>query len=124
MTIDDVVRSFVTPATLVVAGAPAWVFVPDRLANAVAPAAGVAGLVFWALVTSGRKVNAASGATARSASSSVSRRSCLYLLLDFDGVRSGARQKTSWLAAFGLTLSLVWIYLEMLRYLPRLYSRG
>lgn len=128
MTIDDVVRSFVTPATLVVAGALAWVFVPDRLANAVALAAGVAGLIFWALVTSGRKVNAASGATARSASSSVSRRSCLYLLLDFgwieDGVRSGARQKTSWLAAFGLTLSLIWIYLEMLRFLPRFDSRG
>ncbi|MCZ4095804.1 hypothetical protein G3I60_09210 [Streptomyces sp. SID13666] len=42
-----------------------------------------------------------------------------FLSLDFkqieDGVRYGAPQNESWLAAFGLTLSLVWIYLEMLR---------
>ena len=52
---------------------------------------------------------------------------CLYLLLDFssieDGVRSGAPEKASWLAAFGLTLSLVWIYLELLRFLSYFYSR-
>ncbi len=52
---------------------------------------------------------------------------CLYLLLDFDaietGVRTGAPPKTAWLAAFGLTLTLVWIYLEMLRFLSRFYSR-
>jgi uncharacterized YccA/Bax inhibitor family protein len=53
---------------------------------------------------------------------------CLYLLLDFgaieEGVRTGAPQQASWLAAFGLTLSLVWIYLEMLRFLARFYSRN
>ncbi|MCZ4122894.1 Bax inhibitor-1/YccA family membrane protein [Streptomyces sp. H39-S7] len=42
-----------------------------------------------------------------------------FLSLDFkqieDGLRYGAPQNESWLAAFGLTLSLVWIYLEMLR---------
>jgi uncharacterized YccA/Bax inhibitor family protein len=42
-----------------------------------------------------------------------------FLSLDFkqieDGVRYGAPRGESWLAAFGLTLSLVWIYLEMLR---------
>ncbi|WP_269855758.1 Bax inhibitor-1/YccA family protein [Streptomyces sp. RPT161] len=42
-----------------------------------------------------------------------------FLSLDFkqveDGIRHGAPQRESWLAAFGLTLSLVWIYLEMLR---------
>lgn len=42
-----------------------------------------------------------------------------FLSLDFkqveDGIRYGAPQNESWLAAFGLTLSLVWIYLEMLR---------
>ncbi len=42
-----------------------------------------------------------------------------FLSLDFrhieDGIRQGAPQRESWLAAFGLTLSLVWIYLEMLR---------
>ncbi|MEV4614443.1 Bax inhibitor-1/YccA family protein [Kitasatospora sp. NPDC049258] len=42
-----------------------------------------------------------------------------FLALDFAeieaGIRGGAPQRESWRAAFGLTLSLVWIYLEMLR---------
>jgi uncharacterized YccA/Bax inhibitor family protein len=42
-----------------------------------------------------------------------------FLSLDFkqieDGIRYGAPGNESWLAAFGLTISLVWIYLEMLR---------
>jgi uncharacterized YccA/Bax inhibitor family protein len=219
MTIDDVVvRSFLTLGTLVVAGALAWVFVPDRIANAVALVAVVVGLIFWAIVTFGRKVNAALvlgfaasygvavgvishayndvyngvvlqavigtalafGAMLTVYSLRIIRVTpkfarfaiaaglalfglmilnllvsifhvggigirgngplgilfsvaailvgCLYLLLDFgsieDGVRSGAPQETSWLAAFGLTVSLVWIYLEMLRFLSRFYSRN
>lgn len=46
---------------------------------------------------------------------------CFFLLLDFDsveqGVRTGAPEKYSWLMAFGLTVTLVWIYLEILRLL-------
>ncbi|MER5808552.1 Bax inhibitor-1/YccA family protein [Streptomyces sp. NPDC002033] len=42
-----------------------------------------------------------------------------FLALDFkqveDGVNYGAPREESWLAAFGLTLTLVWIYLELLR---------
>ncbi|MCA6093626.1 Bax inhibitor-1/YccA family protein [Streptomyces sp. SCA3-4] len=42
-----------------------------------------------------------------------------YLALDFkqieDGIQYGAPREESWLAAFGLTLSLVWIYTEILR---------
>lgn len=42
-----------------------------------------------------------------------------FLSLDFasieEAIRGGAPQRESWRAAFGLTLSLVWIYLEMLR---------
>ncbi|MEO3976348.1 Bax inhibitor-1/YccA family protein [Streptomyces sp. CAU 1734] len=44
-----------------------------------------------------------------------------FLALDFkqveDGLTYGAPREESWLAAFGLTLTLVWIYLEMLRVL-------
>jgi uncharacterized YccA/Bax inhibitor family protein len=44
-----------------------------------------------------------------------------FLALDFkqveDGVAYGAPREESWLAAFGLTLTLVWIYLEVLRLL-------
>ncbi|BCL28346.1 Bax inhibitor-1/YccA family protein [Streptomyces aurantiacus] len=42
-----------------------------------------------------------------------------FLTLDFkqieDGIAYGAPRDEAWLAAFGLTMSLVWIYLEMLR---------
>ncbi|MEV7284176.1 Bax inhibitor-1/YccA family protein [Streptomyces sp. NPDC093252] len=42
-----------------------------------------------------------------------------FLTLDFkqieDGIAYGAPRKEAWLAAFGLTMTLVWIYIEMLR---------
>lgn len=42
-----------------------------------------------------------------------------FLTLDFkqieDGVAYGAPREEAWLAAFGLTMTLVWIYVEMLR---------
>lgn len=51
---------------------------------------------------------------------------CLFLMLDFDmierGIQAGAPERESWLAAFGLTVTLVWIYLETLRLLS--YLRG
>ncbi|MGA5100675.1 Bax inhibitor-1/YccA family protein [Streptomyces lavendulocolor] len=44
-----------------------------------------------------------------------------FLALDFkqveDGIAYGAPREESWLAAFGLTMTLVWIYLEFLRLL-------
>ena len=43
------------------------------------------------------------------------------LILDFDyienGVRNGLPEKESWRAAFGLMVTLVWLYLEILRLL-------
>jgi uncharacterized YccA/Bax inhibitor family protein len=43
------------------------------------------------------------------------------LIVDFtsisEGVRQGAPQKYSWTAAFGLTVTLVWLYVEILRVL-------
>ncbi|MEU5810911.1 Bax inhibitor-1/YccA family protein [Streptomyces sp. NPDC004244] len=42
-----------------------------------------------------------------------------FLALDFkqveDGVTYGAPREEAWMAAFGLTMTLVWIYLELLR---------
>ncbi|MFD0276504.1 Bax inhibitor-1/YccA family protein [Kitasatospora sp. NPDC127111] len=47
-----------------------------------------------------------------------------YLTLDFNeierAIAQGAPQKEAWRAAFGLTLSLVWIYIEMLRLIASL----
>jgi len=43
----------------------------------------------------------------------------LFLVLDFDqietGIRNGAPQRYAWLAGFGLVVTLVWLYLEILR---------
>jgi len=43
----------------------------------------------------------------------------LFLVLDFDyieqGIRNGVPQKFAWLAGFGLVVTLVWLYLEILR---------
>ena len=42
-----------------------------------------------------------------------------FLIMDFDfaeqGVRNGLPERYSWLAAFGLVVTLVWLYIEMLR---------
>lgn len=44
-----------------------------------------------------------------------------FLILDFDfidrAIRNGAPARTAWLAGFGLMVTLVWIYLEILRLL-------
>ncbi|MFI6350543.1 Bax inhibitor-1/YccA family protein [Streptomyces sp. NPDC050560] len=49
-----------------------------------------------------------------------------FLALDFKqietGIAYGAPRQESWLAAFGLTLTLVWIYLEFLRLIAILQS--
>ena len=41
------------------------------------------------------------------------------LILDFDfaeqGVKNGIPERYSWIAAFGLVVTLVWLYIEMLR---------
>ena len=46
----------------------------------------------------------------------------MCLVQDFDlverGIRNGADQKFAWYCAFGLTVTLVWLYLEILRLLP------
>ncbi len=51
----------------------------------------------------------------------------LNLVLDFDfierGAESGAPKYMEWYAAFGLLVTLVWLYLEILRLLSKLQSR-
>jgi uncharacterized YccA/Bax inhibitor family protein len=52
----------------------------------------------------------------------------LNLVLDFDfierGVAHGAPKVMEWYAAFGLLVTLVWLYLEMLRLLGKLQGRS
>lgn len=51
----------------------------------------------------------------------------LNLILDFDfidkGVKAGAPKHMEWFAAFGLIVTLVWLYLEILKLLARLSGR-
>ena len=51
----------------------------------------------------------------------------LNLILDFDfietGVAGGAPKYMEWYGAFGLMLTLVWLYLEILRLLMKLNDR-
>jgi uncharacterized YccA/Bax inhibitor family protein len=52
----------------------------------------------------------------------------LNLVLDFDFIEQGAEQGApkymEWYAAFGLVVTLVWLYLEILRLLSKLQSRN
>ena len=51
----------------------------------------------------------------------------LNLILDFDfienGVRAGAPKYMEWYGAFGLMVTLIWLYLEILRLLSKLRRR-
>ena len=51
----------------------------------------------------------------------------LNLVLDFDfienGVEHGAPKYMEWYGAFGLMVTLVWLYIEILRLLSKLNSR-
>ena len=51
----------------------------------------------------------------------------LNLLLDFDmiekGVEMGAPKYMEWYGAFGLLVTIVWLYLEILRLLAKLNKR-
>lgn len=51
----------------------------------------------------------------------------LNLILDFDlienSVNSGAPKYMEWYGAFGLLVTLVWLYLEMLRLFSKLKGR-
>lgn len=51
----------------------------------------------------------------------------LNLVLDFDFIESGAEQGApkymEWYGAFGLTVTLVWLYLEIVRLLAKIFAR-
>ena len=52
----------------------------------------------------------------------------MNLVMDFDmiekGIRNGADQKFAWYASFGLMVTLIWLYIEILRLLSYLSSRN
>ncbi len=52
----------------------------------------------------------------------------LNLVLDFDFIETGVEQNApkymEWYAAFGLMVTLIWLYIEFLRLLSKLQSRN
>jgi len=50
----------------------------------------------------------------------------LFLILDFamieNGVKYGAPKNMEWYGAFGLVLTLVWLYMEMLKLIAKLHD--
>ena len=52
----------------------------------------------------------------------------LNLVLDFDFIEnateSGTPKYMEWYGAFGLLVTLVWLYIEILRLLSKIYSRN
>ena len=52
----------------------------------------------------------------------------LNLVLDFDlierGVAAGAPKYMEWYGAFGLMVTLIWLYIEMIRLLSKFRSRN
>ena len=52
----------------------------------------------------------------------------LNLVLDFDfierGVQAGAPKYMEWYGAFGILVTLVWLYLEILNLLAKMRSRN
>ena len=51
----------------------------------------------------------------------------LFLIIDFgvieNGVKYGAPKNMEWYGAFGLVITLIWLYIEMLKLLAKLNSR-
>jgi len=52
----------------------------------------------------------------------------LSLILDFDFIEKGVMQQLpknyEWMGAFGLLVTLIWLYMEMLRLLSKISSRN
>jgi uncharacterized YccA/Bax inhibitor family protein len=48
----------------------------------------------------------------------------MFLILDFamieNGVKYGAPKNMEWYGAFGLTMTLIWLYFEMLKLIAKL----
>jgi uncharacterized YccA/Bax inhibitor family protein len=97
---------------------------PGIAIQAVAPTFGVLGVMLVLYTTRVIKVTQRFRTGVIVATLAIVAVAALNLLLDFDlierGARSGAPAYMEWYAAFGLMVTLIWLYLEMLRLLGRL----
>ena len=54
---------------------------------------------------------------------------CAYsLVLDFDAIQQGVKNRVprafGWAGAFGIMVTVIWLYLEILRLLQKVYGRS
>jgi uncharacterized YccA/Bax inhibitor family protein len=128
-----VALTFGTMAVLLVAYRSGVVRVTDKFRAGVVAATGGVMLVYLASFVMGFFGHSFGFITASSGigilfSLAVVVIAALNLVLDFDlieqGVHAGAPKHMEWYGAFALTVTLVWLYLEMLRLLSKLQSRN
>ncbi len=128
-----VALTFGTMAVLLLAYRSGWVRVTDKFRAGVVAATGGIMVVYLASFVMGFFGHSFDFITASSGlgiafSLLVVVVAALNLVLDFDlieqGVSAGAPKYMEWYGAFALTVTLVWLYLEMLRLLSKLQSRN
>ena len=115
MTLDDVVlRTAATLGVVIVTGAVAWIANLQGLAIIGA----LVGFVLALVISFKQSTNPALAIGFSLLCIGIA---AFVFLLDFDmidkGIRQGAPERFAWYAAFGLTVTLVWLYLEILRLL-------
>lgn len=78
-------------------------------------------LLLFGIDTGARAIGSGAGMLAIGVSAIAVVLAVLNLILDFDhiqrGIQMGAPAEQSWIAAFGLMVTMVWLYIEMLRIL-------
>ena len=130
--IQATMLTFGTMAALLVAYRSGWIHVTDKLRMGIVAATGAIALVYFLsmiLGFFGVHMSMIHGATPLGIGFSliVVGVAALNLVLDFDlidrGSKAGAPAYMDWYAAFGLMVTLIWLYIEILRLLSKLRER-
>jgi uncharacterized YccA/Bax inhibitor family protein len=130
--IEAVSLTFMTLILMLVAYRFEWIRVTDKFRMGLFAATGAVGLIYlvsWVLSFFSISVPFITGNSMMSIGFSfiVVGIAALNLVLDFEFIVQGeqkqAPKRLEWYAAFGLMVTLVWLYLEMLRLLSKLRSR-
>lgn len=125
--------TFGTMAAMLIAYRSGWIRATEKFKLGVVAATGGVFLLYFADLVLGffghhiAFINASSG-LGIGFSVVVVIIAALNLILDFDliesGVKAGAPKYMEWYGAFALVVTLVWLYLELLRLLSKLQSRN
>ncbi|MBB63581.1 MAG: hypothetical protein CMO81_00785 [Waddliaceae bacterium] len=124
--------TFATAASMLISYKMGWIQVSDQFRRGLMIATGAIALVYFVniimtLFGSGMPFIHSSGPMGIVFSLVVVGIAALNLLLDFDFIARGSRARLpkymEWYAAFGLMVTLIWLYIEILRLLAKLRDR-